>query len=441
MPDIIKAKLKIDAQLIEAFEKQADLVVKFDDLDQAKEFIRVFWPQIEADRDLVKNKPDYFSRLNKIFAYCSIVAIPTLSDKKLIGLFEKEIAWYFRDLVSNFSLWDKVRSNLVVIYPRTDRNVLKEKIRKALLANDERITDKDISRNNETYPPTIKQWLLDFTSVVGNEYAESVKLNSYFIQNLNFQKLDDKEKGIIRELITFYNRIKLSSNKLEGYEEKIPAEDEDGSFILNEGRYEKVDQDILSLLKKFEAAGEITPEMREQISEVNKSNQSVYNESSLQEIINAYQGDNIKEKAINLEIEKFNKTIKGNATKLQDEFYKAVQDGNSNKTIATLYLLSKNNQLLDFIKSDLKLKNFLSATWAKKYGQVIVDDFSNNPTKPKFLKMFLQYVLQERLGLNENDAARVGMHISNQFANQGKTEYNKLAYFDVAAKSFKWFTD
>ena len=138
------------------------------------------------------------------------------------------------------------------------------------------------------------------------------------------------------------------------------------------------------------------------------------------------------------EREKLSKRFNNDAAKLREEFFKTVQNKNTNQTIAILRILAQNKELENFLKDDAKLNKFLSAVWEKQFGKDFVSQFQKQPDQIKFVKQFLRYVLEERLGMTASDAARVGLQIGNIFVSSGKKGYNKMAYFDVASKGFKW---
>ena len=124
---------------------------------------------------------------------------------------------------------------------------------------------------------------------------------------------------------------------------------------------------------------------------------------------------------------------------MRAEFFKTVQKKDVNRTIALLRILAQINDLENFLGEDQKLNQFLGAIWEKQYGEDFSAQFRKNPVQLKFVRQFLRYVLESRLGLESSDAARIGLQIGNIFVGLGKKSYNKMAYFDVGKKEFIWF--
>ena len=57
---------------------------------------------------------------------------------------------------------------------------------------------------------------------------------------------------------------------------------------------------------------------------------------------------------------------------------------------------------------------------------------------PTFMTIFLQWVLQERGKLSENDAAQIGARIANMLKKRGNEKYSRIAYLDAKTQQFKW---
>jgi len=238
-----------------------------------------------------------------------------------------------------------------------------------------------------------------------------------------FQSLAQSDKDKLKNLLNLYDFINTSALLPEGYAEDHIIKWPDGAFsllddgnVISWGHGEKV----LSVHSVVEKDSQIDLSMTKEISV-------------------AYQGDPRQAKAIDKEQKKLVGKFNDNLVALRQEFFSVVQKKDINKTIAILKILAEKNDLRKFIAEDEKLHKFLALTWEKQYGPDIVKDFEANPADLKFIRLFLQYVLQERLNMSVSNAARVGLQIANIFVNLGQKEYNKMAYFDVKTKEFYWF--
>jgi hypothetical protein len=419
-------KLVINEREVKNLEQQTADTMMFDDIDQAKQFVRQTWPQVIADNKLPKERPELYQRLEKLHQVNSIILIPALSEKQLLGLLEKGINWYFQEMMTNHDIWEKIRGYLVAEFPE-DRDAIKEKIRRALLENEELITRDKIERNEKDYLPSIKEWLIDYTSVVGVGKADNLRVNEYFTSNKNFQKLPAGEKIKVRNLIVLYERLKRSSLEPEGLEERVSFSVDGQDYLYDEGRIELLSRE------------RVEPRLAPEGPTITEPTPAPVTPSIEQAVLTAYQGDVKQQQAIARVQEKLEKKFRDDMARIREEFFSAVQKKNINKTVATLRILAENQDLENFLREDTKLNKFLTTIWAKQYGQDLVEEFNQKPDQLKFVRLFLQYVLQDRLGMSSNDAARVGLQIGNIFVGLGKKGYNKMAYFEVKEKSFKWF--
>ncbi|MBI3291143.1 hypothetical protein HYZ76_02560, partial [Candidatus Falkowbacteria bacterium] len=354
-------------------------------------------------------------------------------------LFDNYLQLYFIEMTYNHNIWDLFRGKLLSIFDVEERNEFKKDLNKALLNNKNNITSQKIERNNKNYSPTIANWLIDYTNSVGVGEIDVVKMNEYFAASKNFQSLSGQDKAKVRDLVTLYERLKKSSVDPEGLEEGVMIA-ENGKFkVFREGRFEDIDAKIAQLLKS--AGMFLTPKINKSIKErQNKTSgiEQVEISSVEQEVLEAYRGDSRQQKTIAKEEEKLLGKFGEDVNALRAEFFKAVQDKNINRTIACLRILALKNELENFLKDDAKLNKFLMAVWEKQYGKSFVEQFKKRPAQVKFIKHFLRYILEDRLEMNTSDAARIGLQIGNIFVKAGKKSYNKIAYFDVRSKEFRW---
>jgi len=432
-------KFRVSEELLREFEDYNRQVVKFNNIEEARNFVFQIWPRIKAsEKEIIAVNPKYWDRLVRLLAINEILIMMMLSDNDVIEIFQKDIIWYFRDMMENIDLWEKVRGKLITIFDYVARDEFKEKIKKALLVNIEFITENKIIRNDTDYPPTIKDWLLDYTSVIGNGKADAIKMNEYFIQSRNFQTLSEKSKIAIRTLLNLFEKIKRTSQDPDGIEESVDIIEDGEKKILGDGTFQGYDQRVVDLVKKFEAAGLIEPEEKELVAGQIVPAAVSGSEDSTQ-IVLAYRGDAKFANTIKQAEAKLARATGGDKMKLRDEFFNAVQLKNIANAVAAFRLLAQGNDLMNFMAGDARLNKFLLSVWTKKYGPAFVKEFSAKPAEPKFVRAFLQYVLQERLNMSESDAARIGAQLGNILVNAGAAKYEQMAYFDVAGKRFKWF--
>ena len=105
--------------------------------------------------------------------------------------------------------------------------------------------------------------------------------------------------------------------------------------------------------------------------------------------------------------------------------------------IAGLMILAQDNALERAI-TDAKICELFLAHLKSKNQPDLLEGFRLTPTMPKFMTMFLQWVLQEKGKLSENDAAQIGARIANMLKKRGNEKYSRIAYLDAKTQQFRW---
>ncbi len=104
---------------------------------------------------------------------------------------------------------------------------------------------------------------------------------------------------------------------------------------------------------------------------------------------------------------------------------------------AGLMILAQDNALERAI-TDAKLHELFLAHLKSKNQPDLLEGFRLTPTMPKFITMFLQWVLQEKGKLLEHEAAQIGARIANMLKKRGNEKYARIAYMDAQTQKFKW---
>lgn len=352
----------------------------------------------------------------------SWMAVPLLTEKETEELFRKHLSIVLK--LEDFNVAEKAAGFMQFMF---GDNVAVQQRRNALLLalkdNEELIgSQKIVSDDGVEYNPMIKHWLkfYDQSSRI-EKRLERLPLLEFMSANKNVSRLSDEEQLLLRQVLVLYDTIRFlvkdptvsgTGHQLPG--ERIPAPQD--FFGDNEAA-----SDVLTV----ENTAEVTS--------------AIKTEPTKNEVLEAYQGDKKTVQAITKEQQKLEAKFGTDTPRLRAEFFAAVQKKNSVRTIALVRVLAQQGDLTAFMQSDEKLHPFLRAIWEKRYGTEFAQQFDQAADAPEFLKLFLRYILEERLEMPENEAARVGLQIGNIFVSNGKKSYNKMVYFDVASKTFHWF--
>lgn len=422
-----------DSLYLEAVKDQLNEIVTFGDFQLANKLVVFLNGLIKKDKNFSKNYPEILEEYQNVIAKAKWVCLWFWPQKEIVSLFEQNTKEALED--DDIDIWQNTKTTLIMIYDLEERDTLKRKIRESLLRNNQTLTGTFKSQDGTTKEGTIGSWLGEYNFQLGAAPVKLVQV-SIFLNNSIVKNLPDDQKRHLTVLVGFYERLKISSLVPEGFEELILVEDdeEDMEGTIRNGIFEPLEPKkeaskiLISKKKSLTIKKEkIIPQQPDASTEVE------------QEVLAAYQGDPRQVKAITKEEQKLAKKFNGDTAKLRAEFFVAVQKKNVNRTIAILRILAQEQDLEKFLKEDAKLNKFLTAIWEKQYGKELVEKFVKNPGQLKFVRLFLRYVLEQRLEMPEADAARVGLQIANIIVSLGKKGYNKMAYFDVESKTFVWF--
>lgn len=430
----------VNQEIFERINRRLADVMAEDDVRGALIFSRNMKFYLSSkDNAALNNTPDMRDEYEKMLAMAQFVCLSAINERDIIALYETKILEAL--MIENYDAIAKVRGKLLSTPDFSERDVLRRKLREALTRNIERIGAQKITINDGKVEPTIGQWLRKYSGVVGATPVSSVQLNQFLSSDSDVTRLTPVDKTLLRKLISLFEYLKRSSQTPEGLEDPVVFRFDDQVKVLREGKFEdvKLPPRVEKIFNETMTVLGVTDQDRttKQSTAEQLTDDRVY----AQQIVEAYAGDPKQEKAIDKEYDALTKKFGNDVKGLRNEFMASVQRKNVSRVIALLQIFSEQNDLAKFMTEDEKLGPFLSALWQKRYSKEFFDEFKKRPDQPRYVRTFLQYVLEERLGLTPSDAARVGVHIGNIFVKAGKKSYNKLAYFDVKDKQFKWFEE
>jgi hypothetical protein len=358
------------------------------------------------------------------------LALHLLPDDYVFQLFENGIIYGLLD--GELPLIERVKYRLSNI--ELGR---RDEFRRALLRHFERnqqiLTSLNPTVDNRIVPGTIANWFLDYRQKVGGDSVSLIERAEYITNDQNVKKLVPIERQSINRMIDLVEYLKLSSYTPEGFEESVLfVDDFDGHLKLFENG---IGIDLGPTVTTSSAKPEIP------LGQLTNPKKGVSTEKLPITTVERTGVDEAAQTASPQSplLDRLRSKFKGDTAALRQEFYHAVQKKDRQGIVAILYVLAEHDDLLSFITDDKKLNSFLAVVWQKEYGSMIADQFKQNPVSPQSIRLFLRYILEQRLGMSETDAAKLGVQLANVFVSQGKKEYTELAYFDMTSKQFRWF--
>ncbi|MBN1779133.1 MAG: hypothetical protein JW816_02855 [Candidatus Buchananbacteria bacterium] len=398
------------------------------------EFGKAYHLALNLDKQIseVETDPQIKAQYQQIINRLQALTMNLWPDQIIINLFDGGIADGLKD--DEIPLIERLRYKLADL-PVFDRDLYRQKLIRHLQDNTQVLTEAKVVADSKTIPGSITNWLNDYIKKVGGGNVDNIQRASYLAAAAKNFNLSSRDKELVKKLIDLFEYLKLSSLTPEGFEDTLVIEDQGDTIVFDQGQFFKVGENKSAEIQEPEV------EFLQPQASISEEKPSVPAGVNIEhdEVLAAYQGDVKMIKNINSQELKLGKKFGDSVAGVRDGFYKSVQKKDVASAVALLRLMAKKDQLENFLVEDQKLNDFLYQVWQKQYGQVAADEFKSNPKQLKFVRLFLRYILEQRLGLDSSDAARIGLQIANIFVNLGKTGYNEMAYFDANIKKFKWF--
>lgn len=410
-----RIKISIAGISILDLQEQVDRVLFWQDVKLASAYVN-------AISQFLKGKKEYPKEYLRILARLKWLILSNLSASEFLEIFDKYIDI---GLEEDIDILYETKLKLISL-PFQEDEMLREKISGILENNSAEITKHSITvADDPNTRPSVKNWLLDYREKVARKPDDKRTLAraEYFNLDKNFLFLDEAEKQKLKKLFSLYDFLNTVSVLPEGYAEDVFIAWPDGEVsLLDDGKIKTV------YVPPEETPKAIPPQPQTKPQKPD----------SRHEVLEAYRGKNVLDQKIFDEMKKIESEFGGDYLGARKEFFSAVQKINIARSSALLFYLAQAGDLPKFLKEDEKLKKFLQMVWEKKYGKTAANEFTLKPEAPKFMKLFLRYVLTERLGISENESARFGMKMGNILKKSGRPEYGGMAYYDMEKKEFLW---
>ena len=106
-------------------------------------------------------------------------------------------------------------------------------------------------------------------------------------------------------------------------------------------------------------------------------------------------------------------------------------------------MLAKSGGLTRILVDEPTVQKWLNDYLERKYGttdeaKTAIADLMSRPTSPEAVSEFLQFVLQERLALSDEDSALVAVELGLLLKASGQPTFEHLAYGDESTTKFSW---
>ena len=217
-------------------------------ISEANEFIFFIKNILDQNKNLDKDYPDIYYKLNDYLINSKFIVLDHLDEKEIIFLLDKYLDKIFS--LPMYDILQKIKNKLSTMEDLGKRDKFKKELKNILLKSKFNITEERIKIEGDYFTPTVANWLRDYNLATDFRPFNKIKKNQYFINNKNIKNLNPIEKKKIKILFNLYEKLQISSLSAEGFENSFVAVlPDDDIAIYSDGVLNKVDPQIKMLVK------------------------------------------------------------------------------------------------------------------------------------------------------------------------------------------------
>jgi hypothetical protein len=271
------------------------VIINEDRFREAYDLAKALEQGLDRIKDFERKYYDLCADYQKIIYQLKWIGLPVAVPDKVADLLQHHFTLIFQ--IPDFDLWSKLKIVIINIIIFEERDKFKAQLRQALLNNKEKLTTKNLIIDKKGVLPTVGNWLIDYNKNLGTGIADKLARTQYWINSNNIKNLSEGEKNKAKLLFDIYEKLKLSSNTLEGLEEDVPL-DEDGLIgTISGGAFQPFKEtERQKMIWEFLKQAESAP--------VKASSDQKNKLDELRIMLNKYPPNSLERKAIEEEIEK-----------------------------------------------------------------------------------------------------------------------------------------
>ena len=411
--------------------------IEWNDLaTSARDFADLLLTVIAREKDLQKRNPKSFATLQDLTIKLKWIALPILTDNEVVEMFEKYLNKSFE--IEEFDLPEKLKVTMINHLLLKERDELKIRIREAVARNDERLFDQKITTGNEKRDPTVANWIKDITASMAGNLVDAVKENEYFTKNENIKNLAKEEVAKFRTLFEVYKRCFLSSFSPSGHENPVPVLDKDqkGNVIkgtINQGEFSELKPSEERALEKW---WKKVKAIRQKYDK--KEAEGLTPQGQKKRLAQAYLGPEEERTKIRQAEAKIKKASQGDLNRIGSVLIESINKGEKHQAAAALRLLAEKTDLVKFLQNNERFYSLAKEYIKINYSDTIQSDFEKKKFSPPYLSAFLQYLFKNKLKMNKEESARLGIQIESLIVKKGAKEMLGMVYGDLEKGHYVW---
>ncbi len=443
----------LTSQSLQRLQDDVQQVVLQHDMVEAKDFADSIVELARLEK-VSSAAPELYVQYQQLVTQLRWVSLPLLPWPEVLDQFRQSLAAGLA-LHAELDIVEKLRDRLEYEDDVDERDEYRERIRQAIQSNTEKLTAEQLSFNDRQTTSTIANWVKLYVATLGIEPVDQLAYQDFLIQDPNLSKLSPEQRQQVTALFDLFEELKYKSSDMLGNEDREYAQAADGTVVeYRQGTFTPLtDEEVATAVEQVlaaEPANTVAPTKTTTQSAPASSTQpqpvttrptvAPQPTVSTEAIRQRYRGDEGERQRIIERMEQMRSTVGGNIEQLYQQLHRLVevQTPDKEEVVAALLLLAEVERLDDILKEDPQFGAVVIEQLQRRQDAQGAKDFALMPTAPRFLQLFLSTILQDRLGLPEGEAARIGLWLGNTLKRSGNDRYSQLAYFDVAKNDFAW---
>jgi len=389
--------------------------------------IRIHVQSLLAQTNLQETNPSLHKEIANVLSQMGLMTIVSFAKtpNELMNLFRSQLV---ACLALNVNIQEQVVLMLRLL-PSSEIPVMRRRITQAIRENNERLGQSSLTIEGQSAEPTLKEWFNDFTAFTNKSplTIESIDIASYFNDSANARRLTEAEKDVLRRALYLYLFIEMpvSADNRPRFVDHIPTLKNITLPNIVGDEPSSAKRKIPSTKLAVPSASQAVP-VRPVPAASTPSAVAPANRPSLRPYVEATPFDT--------EVAAAEQTLLpliGRGTfNVRQTFDEAVAAKNAAKVVALFHVLAETRDVHKLMAADKTFRTKLT----NKFGPDVVAHYDANPDAPVYLRVYLEYVLQDTLKLPESDAARVAVRLANILGKR----YLKIAFMDMASGIFAW---
>lgn len=234
---------------IKEFNETINDIVASDSVGEAKELLVVLMQVFSHNPEFKNVNPALFNIYHNYSVAVKYVVLHELEEKEIIELMRENFNFILNHPEYDLDL--KIKYKIRDINDLDRRDDFKKEIRQVLLECNTPFGKSKLLINGQLHEATVANWLKNYYVEAGMGKVDSVKLSEHLASNKNIKLLSPAEQTVLKNLLRFFDDMKVSSVKFPIFEESFVAVLPDGEInIISGGKAEKIPPQTLRLYEK-----------------------------------------------------------------------------------------------------------------------------------------------------------------------------------------------